>query len=44
MQKVKAERDKFKDLETKKPPIRYMTVNLSRCSINNVYDQKEHEY
>lgn len=42
--KVKTEREKFKDLETKKPPIRYMTVNLSQCSLNNVYDQKEVDY
>ena len=38
MKELNQERERYKELEAMKPPIRYMTVNLSNCSLNNVGD------
>ena len=38
MRDINQERERYKELEIKKPPVRYMTVNLSTCSLNKTGD------
>ena len=40
MEGINNEKRKYKDLQESKPPIRQMTVSLSKCSFENKYDMK----